>query len=116
VFADVDVLVTPTTPMAAPAIAELKANPEALRPGGTEVAAQYAAVQCLGTAGDLGAMRIYAERDADWDADRGAALAGGFGGAGGARLRAGDGVAQAAVRGVGQGREFFAGMIYASYH
>jgi aspartyl-tRNA(Asn)/glutamyl-tRNA(Gln) amidotransferase subunit A len=32
VFADVDVLVTPTTPMAAPEIAELKANPEALRP------------------------------------------------------------------------------------
>jgi Asp-tRNA(Asn)/Glu-tRNA(Gln) amidotransferase A subunit family amidase len=32
VFADVDVLVMPTTPMAAPAIAELKANPEALRP------------------------------------------------------------------------------------
>jgi Asp-tRNA(Asn)/Glu-tRNA(Gln) amidotransferase A subunit family amidase len=32
VFADVDVLVTPTTPMPAPAIAELKASPEALRP------------------------------------------------------------------------------------
>jgi aspartyl-tRNA(Asn)/glutamyl-tRNA(Gln) amidotransferase subunit A len=32
VFAEVDVLVMPTTPMAAPAIAELKANPEALRP------------------------------------------------------------------------------------
>ncbi len=32
VFADVDVLVTPTTPMAAPAIADLKADPEALRP------------------------------------------------------------------------------------
>ncbi|HEY6369025.1 MAG TPA: amidase [Candidatus Sulfotelmatobacter sp.] len=32
VFADVDVLVTPTLPMPAPAIAELKANPEALRP------------------------------------------------------------------------------------
>jgi len=32
VFADVEVVVTPTTPMAAPAIAELKANPEALRP------------------------------------------------------------------------------------
>jgi Asp-tRNA(Asn)/Glu-tRNA(Gln) amidotransferase A subunit family amidase len=32
VFADVDVLVTPTMPMAAPAIAELKANPDALRP------------------------------------------------------------------------------------
>ena len=32
VFADVDVLVTPTTPIAAPAIAELKANPDALRP------------------------------------------------------------------------------------
>jgi aspartyl-tRNA(Asn)/glutamyl-tRNA(Gln) amidotransferase subunit A len=32
VFADVDVMVTPTTPMAAPAIADLKANPEALRP------------------------------------------------------------------------------------
>ncbi len=32
VFADVDVLVTPTMPMPAPAIAELKANPEALRP------------------------------------------------------------------------------------
>jgi aspartyl-tRNA(Asn)/glutamyl-tRNA(Gln) amidotransferase subunit A len=31
-FADVDVLVTPTTPMPAPAIAELKANPEDLRP------------------------------------------------------------------------------------
>jgi aspartyl-tRNA(Asn)/glutamyl-tRNA(Gln) amidotransferase subunit A len=32
VFADVDVLVTPTTPMAAPAIADLKANPDELRP------------------------------------------------------------------------------------
>jgi aspartyl-tRNA(Asn)/glutamyl-tRNA(Gln) amidotransferase subunit A len=32
VFADVDVLVTPTTPMPAPAIADLKADPEALRP------------------------------------------------------------------------------------
>jgi len=32
VFADVDVLVTPTTPMPAPAIAKLKADPEALRP------------------------------------------------------------------------------------
>ena len=31
-FADVDVLVTPTTPIPAPAISELKANPEALRP------------------------------------------------------------------------------------
>jgi aspartyl-tRNA(Asn)/glutamyl-tRNA(Gln) amidotransferase subunit A len=32
VFADVDLLVTPTMPMLAPAIAELRANPEALRP------------------------------------------------------------------------------------
>lgn len=32
VFAEVDLLVTPTTPMAAPAIADLRANPEALRP------------------------------------------------------------------------------------
>jgi aspartyl-tRNA(Asn)/glutamyl-tRNA(Gln) amidotransferase subunit A len=32
VFANVDVLVSPTTPMPAPTIAELKANPEALRP------------------------------------------------------------------------------------
>ncbi len=32
VFADVDVLVTPTMPMAAPAIADLKKDPEALRP------------------------------------------------------------------------------------
>jgi aspartyl-tRNA(Asn)/glutamyl-tRNA(Gln) amidotransferase subunit A len=32
VFADVDLLVTPTTPMPAPTIAELRANPEALRP------------------------------------------------------------------------------------
>jgi Asp-tRNA(Asn)/Glu-tRNA(Gln) amidotransferase A subunit family amidase len=31
-FADVDVLVTPTMPMPAPAIADLKADPEALRP------------------------------------------------------------------------------------
>jgi aspartyl-tRNA(Asn)/glutamyl-tRNA(Gln) amidotransferase subunit A len=31
-FADVDVLVSPTMPMPAPAIADLKANPEALRP------------------------------------------------------------------------------------
>ena len=31
-FADVDLLVMPTTPMPAPTIAELKANPEALRP------------------------------------------------------------------------------------
>jgi aspartyl-tRNA(Asn)/glutamyl-tRNA(Gln) amidotransferase subunit A len=32
IFAHVDLIVTPTMPMAAPAIAELKANPEALRP------------------------------------------------------------------------------------
>ncbi|HEY3973941.1 MAG TPA: amidase [Candidatus Sulfotelmatobacter sp.] len=32
IFADVDVLVTPTIPIPAPAIAELKTNPEALRP------------------------------------------------------------------------------------
>ena len=32
VFADVDVLVTPTTPIPAPAIAELKENPDLLRP------------------------------------------------------------------------------------
>ena len=32
VFADVDVLVTPTTPIAAPTIAELKQNPDLLRP------------------------------------------------------------------------------------
>ena len=32
IFGDVDVLVTPTMPMPAPAIAELKANPDALRP------------------------------------------------------------------------------------
>jgi len=32
VFADVDVLVTPTMPMPAPAIADLKANPDELRP------------------------------------------------------------------------------------
>ncbi|HKI25973.1 MAG TPA: amidase [Candidatus Sulfotelmatobacter sp.] len=32
VFADVDVLVTPTTPIPAPAIADLKANADALRP------------------------------------------------------------------------------------
>jgi Asp-tRNA(Asn)/Glu-tRNA(Gln) amidotransferase A subunit family amidase len=32
VFAHLDLLVTPTIPMAAPGIAELKANPEALRP------------------------------------------------------------------------------------
>lgn len=32
VFAEVDLLVTPTTPMPAPAIADLRANPEALRP------------------------------------------------------------------------------------
>lgn len=32
VFADVDVLITPTTPIPAPSIAELRANPDALRP------------------------------------------------------------------------------------
>jgi Asp-tRNA(Asn)/Glu-tRNA(Gln) amidotransferase A subunit family amidase len=32
IFADIDLLVTPTTPMPAPSIAELKASPEALRP------------------------------------------------------------------------------------
>lgn len=32
VFAEVDLVVTPTTPIPAPAIAELKANPDALRP------------------------------------------------------------------------------------
>ncbi len=32
IFADIDVLVTPTTPIPAPAIADLRANPDALRP------------------------------------------------------------------------------------
>jgi Asp-tRNA(Asn)/Glu-tRNA(Gln) amidotransferase A subunit family amidase len=32
IFADIDLLVTPTTPVPAPAIADLKKNPEALRP------------------------------------------------------------------------------------
>lgn len=32
IFADVDLLITPTTPVATPAIAELKKNPDALRP------------------------------------------------------------------------------------
>ena len=32
IFADVDVLVTPTTPIPAPTIADLRANPDALRP------------------------------------------------------------------------------------
>ena len=32
IFVDVDVLVTPTIPLAAPAIADLRANPDALRP------------------------------------------------------------------------------------
>ena len=32
VFAEVDVLVTPTTPIAAPSISEMRANPDALRP------------------------------------------------------------------------------------
>jgi Asp-tRNA(Asn)/Glu-tRNA(Gln) amidotransferase A subunit family amidase len=32
IFGEVDVLVTPTTPIPAPAIADLKANPETLRP------------------------------------------------------------------------------------
>ena len=68
--------------------------------GGTEAAAQYATVQCVGIAGDLSALRIYAERTADRLADRGAALAGGFGVAVGARLRAGDGVAQAAMHAI----------------
>ena len=35
-------------------------------------------------------MRIYAERAADWHADRGTPLAGGFGAAVGAHLRAGE--------------------------
>jgi len=37
VFADVDVFVMPTTPLPAPSIAELKANPEALRPAELEL-------------------------------------------------------------------------------
>jgi Asp-tRNA(Asn)/Glu-tRNA(Gln) amidotransferase A subunit family amidase len=32
IFAEVDVLVTPTMPMSAPAIADLKSDPDALRP------------------------------------------------------------------------------------
>ena len=91
---DVDLMVTPTMPIPAPAIADLKAIPSAAA-GRTETAAQYAAVQCVGTAGDLCAVRIYAERAAHWPANRGTALEGGFGFAAGPRLRAGDGVAQA---------------------
>lgn len=38
----------------------------------------------------MSAIEIFRQRAADWDADRGTALAGGFGAAVGARLRAGE--------------------------
>jgi Asp-tRNA(Asn)/Glu-tRNA(Gln) amidotransferase A subunit family amidase len=47
--------------------------------GGTCFAAQHAAVQCVGAAGDLGALRVYEKRAADRAADCWTALAGRFG-------------------------------------
>ena len=77
VFADVDVVVTPTTPMSAPAIAELQSGSGCASSGGTEVVAEYAAVQCLGIARHFSSLRIYAEWITHRAADCGAALAGG---------------------------------------
>ncbi len=54
--------------------------------GGIKAAAQYAAVQCVGIAGDFGALRIYREWVTDRTTDCGAALEGGSGVACGARV------------------------------
>jgi hypothetical protein len=59
-------------------------------PRGTYVAAEHAAVQCVGAAHDLSALRLYERRTAYRAADRRAALAGGSGAEAGECLRAGD--------------------------
>ena len=69
----------------------------ALRPAELRLLRNTRPFNVWGLAGDFGALRIYAERAADRDADRGAALAGGSCVAGGLRVRAGDGMAQAAM-------------------
>ena len=93
VFADVDVLVTPTTPVPAPAIADLKADPEALRPAELKLLRNTRPFNVWGLPAISVPCGFTAERVAHRAADRGAALAGGFGVAVGACLRAGDGVA-----------------------
>ena len=86
IFAEVDVLVTPTIPMPAPAIADLRADPEALRPAELKLLRNTRPFNVWGLPAISVPCGFTAERAADWTADRGAALAGGFGFAVGARV------------------------------
>ena len=78
-FADVDLLVTPTMPIPAPAIADLRKDPEALRPAELVLLRNTRPFNVWGLPAYFRALRIYEKRAAYWIADRGAALAGGFG-------------------------------------
>ncbi len=74
-FHGIDVLITPTTPVPAPTIFELLADPKALRPADGP-AAQHETGKRLGIAGDLVALRVQlrwiAHRIANyWTAARG---------------------------------------------
>ena len=94
IFADVDVLVTPTMPMPAPAIADLKADPDALRPAELRLLRNTRPFNVWGLPAISVPCGFTQSGLPDRSADRGAALAGGFGVAAGACLRAGNGLAQ----------------------
>ena len=58
-FADVDLLVTPTMPIPAPAIADLKKDPAALRPAELALLRNTRPFNVWGLPADLGALRLY---------------------------------------------------------
>ena len=94
IFEGVDVLVTPTTPVPAAAIDELKQNPDLLRPHELIAAPQYPPGKCVGTARDLGSLRIHHRRPSDRASNHRSAMAGRHSSTACVCLRAGHGLAQ----------------------
>ena len=100
VFENVDLLVTPTTPVPAPAIAELTKNPELLRPRELLLPAQHTSLQRLGTAGNFRSLRLHCCWASYRPANHWPALGRSQGAAVSARLRASHCVAQALAGGL----------------
>ncbi len=86
IFADVDLLVTPTMPIPAPAIADLKKDPAALRPAELALLRNTRPFNRLGLPAVSVPCGLYEKRPAYWPADRWSALAGGSGAEAGSRL------------------------------
>ncbi len=70
VFESVDVIVTPTTPIPAPKIADLKQKPELLRPHELLLLEKHASLQRVGRADHLHPLRAHQRRPSDRPADR----------------------------------------------